>query len=135
MSGDEMQAFPSSQTVFKGKRKIQNRLPIKKAAGKIKTVKYVVGMLFLHTSQIPTGKNAMQISVNKQISEKRSNKSIQAVLLYSELWEQNHRNDTTNNMFGFDWIMYLSSINLNHMRLWKISIWCMNILSPQNLNI
>lgn len=41
------------------KSEIRNRLSIKKAAGKIKTIKHVVGISLLYISQIPTGKNAM----------------------------------------------------------------------------
>lgn len=52
--GDEMWIFFSSQ-----KKKIRKRLSIKKAAGKIETLKYVVGMLLFFTSQISTGKNVM----------------------------------------------------------------------------
>lgn len=69
-SGDEAHVFPSSQTAKQKRKKEKtkqngNRLSVKKAAGKIKIVNYVIVMLLFYSSQIPTGKNDMWISVNK----------------------------------------------------------------------
>ena len=68
-----MQIVTSSQTDCKAMTKIRNRLSIKKAAGKIKTVKYVVGMLLSYTSQIPTGKKCQ--SINKYLTRGQINQS------------------------------------------------------------